>query len=72
MAVSNGLDFAIAYVCVLALFSYLAFTFLPAIIRAAYGALVTWLEADTERRPRDPDHLQTRGRALTGGCDWEG
>jgi hypothetical protein len=70
MAVYNGLDFAIAYACVLALFSYLTFVFVPAIARAAYDALVVWIESSQDAAPSSD--RTSRGQALLGGAGSEG
>lgn len=64
MAVNFGLDFAIVYACVLALFGYLAFWYVPLLARIAYHAVKAWLHQRPHGRgpsaghrfaPRQPD-----------------
>jgi hypothetical protein len=43
MAITHGLDFALLYVCVLALFGYLSFWFVPVAAKVVYAAVKTWL-----------------------------
>ncbi|HEY6877385.1 MAG TPA: hypothetical protein VI299_05170 [Polyangiales bacterium] len=50
-----GLDFAIVYACVLALFSYLAFWFIPIVARATFGALRHWLQQPPPPPQEPPD-----------------
>jgi len=72
MAVQYGLDFAIFYACLLALFSYLSFWFVPVAARLVYAAIKTWLEPH-KRNPQGPsDGFKRRGSALGGGLWWEG
>lgn len=61
MAVTLGLDFAIVYACVLALFSYLAFWFIPIVARAALVAVKQWLQ-----QPRRPRQAPPDGQPLHG------
>ncbi|HEY6876798.1 MAG TPA: hypothetical protein VI299_02220 [Polyangiales bacterium] len=54
MAVTFGLDFAIVYACVLALFSYLTFWFIPIVARAAFVAVKRWLAQPPRPRKEPP------------------
>jgi uncharacterized membrane protein YozB (DUF420 family) len=47
---SHGLDFAIVYACVLALFSYLAFWFVPLALRVLYVAAKSLLRPQRSER----------------------
>jgi hypothetical protein len=49
---THSLDFAIFYACVLALFSYLSFWFVPIAVRVAYVAVKSALKP--RRLDRDP------------------
>jgi hypothetical protein len=52
MALTYDLDFAIFYACVLALFSWLAFWFVPIAVQLTYAAAKNWLKASP---PEDGD-----------------
>jgi hypothetical protein len=49
---THSLDFAILYACVLALFSYLAFWFVPIAVRVLYVAAKSLLKPERSQRDR--------------------
>ncbi|HEX5659485.1 MAG TPA: hypothetical protein VFX59_19955 [Polyangiales bacterium] len=55
---AHGLDFAIFYACTLALFSYLAFWFVPVALRVVYVTAKSLLPH--ERSRRDPHWFDAR------------
>jgi hypothetical protein len=54
MVLTHGLDFAIFYACVLALFSYLLCWYVPIAARVVIAALRSWLKPAT-RPPEGRD-----------------
>jgi hypothetical protein len=73
MAVHYGLDFAIFYACLLALFGYTAFWFVPVAARVVYAAAKNWLQHvhHASQGPQDGHPFRRRGSALRGGLWWE-